>query len=216
MRSLATSSLLLLLLTQLTRLNAQELNLFLHVQSNQTLSLSVSAPEPTNGHTFIEFSTNGVWYPAFSMSSNVTGASFAVTNVGAVKIFRAIQAPIIANRVKASWQRLGITSYVFKYRQLCICGAYVSATVTVMNDQVVKVEDARDVFGNPYADPPIGYAPDFIKILDAWIAAEPKGGYARDLQFDANGFPLEINIDPDPRTADEELIYSIHDFTPLP
>src|SRR5687768_2679732 len=116
MRRLAATSSLILLLFQFGRLHAQQLSLVLQRQNNQTFTLLVIDRFQTNGHTFVEFSTNGVWYPAFFINSEVPGTpSFTVTNTGAVKMFRATQAPAIANRVKASWQRLGVTNYVFRY-----------------------------------------------------------------------------------------------------
>jgi hypothetical protein len=42
------------------------------------------------------------------------------------------------------------------------------------------------------------------------------GGYARELAFDTNGFPPAIDIDLDPRAADEEEIFRIYSFKPLP
>jgi hypothetical protein len=217
MRGLATTSLLLLMLFQLARIQAQELQLTFENEDTQKFTLSIVNPVASNGHTFIEFSMNGVWSPAYFASSNSPSSLiYTVTNTGGIRLFRAVQDPTIANQVKASWERLGVTNYVFRYSRECICGSMVSGTVTVIADEVVKVEDARNVFGEPIADPPLSHATTINRILEAWLSSEPSGGHARELVFDINGFPQSINIDLDPRLADEELIYRIHSFTPLP
>ena len=206
-----------LVLFQLAQTQAQELRLAFQKEHDQTLTLSVVNRVASNGHTFIEFSTNGVWYPAYFISSNSIAASvFTVTNTGAVKMFRAVQAATIANHVKASWDRLGVTNYVFTYRQECLCRSFVSGTVTVMGDRVVKVDDARDSSGEPVENPHLPWAPTINKIFDRWLSSEPSGGYARKLEFDVNGFPRRFDIDRWPQGADEEETYSIYSFRPLP
>ena len=198
-------------------LEAQELGIAIQRTANQTFGLSVVNPVPSTGHTFFEFLTNGVWHPAYFTSSNsVSPPIHTVTNAGGMRLFRALRGPTIAQADKASWQRLGVTNYVFDFFKACVCGSTVSATVTVMNDEVVLIENAQNLFGEPIADPPLSDGTTINRILDAWILSEPEGGYARELRFDLNGFPQSIDIDLDPRAADEELTYQIHNFTPLP
>jgi hypothetical protein len=110
---------------------------------------------------------------------------------------------------------LGVTNYVFQYSRVCVCGSMVSGTVTVMGDEVVKVEDARNFFGEPIPNPALSDATTINRIFDAWVRSEPQGGYASGLLFDMNGFPLEIDIDIDPRAADEEETYRIYSIRPL-
>jgi hypothetical protein len=217
MRGLAAATSLLLMFFQLARIQAQELRLALERDDNQIFRLSVVTAVASNLHTFVEFSTNGVWYPAYFTSSNSTGPFvYTVTNAGRFKLFRAVQEPTIAHQVKASWERLGVTNYVFQYTKVCVCGSMVSGTITVMGDEVVKVEDARNFFGEPITNPQLSDATTIKRIFDAWILSEPGGGYARELVFDINGFPQTVDIDIDPRTADEEETYRIYSFTPLP
>ena len=108
-----------------------------------------------------------------------------------------------------------MTNYVFHYFESCLC-RIVSATVTVMSNTVVKIEDARDREGNLVANPSLSFARTISGLLDAWIEWEPTGGYARRLEFDPNGFPRIIDIDLARNIADEELIFAIDSFTPLP
>lgn len=53
-------------------------------------------------------------------------------------------------------------------------------------------------------------------LFDVWVSSEASGGVAQELVFDGNGFSTYINLDPDLRAADEEIIYLINNFTPLP
>jgi hypothetical protein len=219
MRGLATTLSLLLIIFLSAGVEAQDLRLTIQQEGDQTFTLSCLDVGVLNGHTFIEFSTNRLWFPAFFTSSNSTDALvYPITNTGRIRLFRATQGQTIANQVKASWQRLGVTNYVFHYSQQCFCSPtfMVSATVTVMSDEVVKVENARDGQGNPIANPSLSISPTINELFDAWISSEPDGGYAQGLEFDTNGFPKIIFIDPVPRLADEELIFTIDSFTPLP
>jgi hypothetical protein len=185
---------------------------------DQTLSLTLDAGA-LNGHTFIEFSTNNAWFPAYFTSSNSTAAlAYTVTNVGMIRLFRATQAQTIADQVKASWLRLGVTNYVFHYSQQCFCAPnlMVSGTVTVISNEVVKVEHAMDAQGNPVENPSLDRPRTITDLFDAWISAEPAGGYAQQLEFDQNGFPTVFYLDLTPNAADEELIYTIDSLLPLP
>lgn len=196
-----------------------DLQLTLQRDAGQGLTLSITSGPPAQGHTFIEFSTNTVWVPAYFSSSNSTDAFvYSVTNTGVARLFRATRHDSVAELVKASWQRLGVTNYRFHYTRQCFCVPtfMVSATVTVMADEVVKVEDARDALGNEVAEPSLEIAPTIIELLDAWIDFEPDGGYMRELRFDSNGFPTLIALDRAPNAADDEVLYTIDSFTPLP
>ena len=198
------------------RVEGQELRLEIERDADETITLSVLDAGVLEGHTFIEFSTNGVWFPAYFTSSNSTDALvYTHTNTGGIRLFKATRGQTIATQVKASWERLGVTNYVFHYTELCIC-AVTTATVTVMSDEVVKVENATDSQGNPVANPPLSIGATITELFDAWISSEPDGGYARRLEFDTRGFPKIIDIDPSPPSADEELIFTIDSFTPLP
>jgi hypothetical protein len=115
----------------------------LGIQRHADGRVTVSAVEGggATGHTFVEFATNGVWVPAYFVSSNsVQARAFTLTNSGGMRLFRATQGAAMARRVKESWQRLGVTNYVFHYTQWCLCGPnfMASATVTVMGNEVVK------------------------------------------------------------------------------
>jgi hypothetical protein len=222
MRGLASASRFLpifFLAGQIERIQAQELELAIQRNADQTFTLSVLNAHLLREHTFIEFSTNGVWFPAYFASSNsIQRMVYNMAEPRAVRIFRAVHSQTMASQVKASWERLGATNYVFHYSQLCLCGPNfpVSATVTVASNEVVKVENAKNREGNPIAELSLSILPTINKIFDAWIAAEPNGGYAPQLEFDKNGFPKAINIDIAPQNADDELIYTIDSFAPLP
>src|SRR6185369_12284728 len=96
-------------------INAQ-LWLGIERQPDQTFRLTVFDDAPVKIHTFIEFSTNGVWYPAYFTSSNSNNALvYTAANAGGVRLFKAARGVTIANEVKASWDRLGVTNYVFDY-----------------------------------------------------------------------------------------------------
>jgi hypothetical protein len=198
------------------RVEGQELRLGIQRNADNTVTVTVLDTGGLKGHTFIEASTNDVWFPAYFSSSNSTEAvAYRVTNTGAMRLFRGARGESMARQVKASWERLGVTNYVFRYEQECIC-PMVAATVTVRSNEVVKVEDARDVFGNPMANPSLEGVRTIDELFDAWILAEPDGGQARELEFDTNGFPKVIYIDSEPLVIDEELIFRIGSFTPLP
>lgn len=130
-----------------------------------------------------------------------------------MRLFRAVQGTALANQVKASWERLGVTNYVFDYTEMCLCSG-IRATLTVVSNQVVKVENARNAQGDPVPNPLV-YRFTINDLFDTWVSSEPSGGYAQELEFDLNGFAKLIFIDPDPHAADEELIYEIHSLTPL-
>ena len=150
--------------------------------------------------------------------SNLLGSDQRITNTGGARLFRALQGVALARMVTASWDRLGVTNYVFHYSQICLCGPKytVSATVRVMANQVVKVENARDAQGNAVENPSLALAPTISQLFDRWILDEPEGAQALRLEFDRHGFPTYIGIDPNPGVADEELNYVIESFTPLP
>lgn len=217
MRGLAGTITFLLISLLPDRVEAQELELEIQRGANGTFTLSRN--DGLGEHTFIEFSTNGVWVPAYYASSNsFSGRFYTITNTGGTRLFRALQGESIASQVQASWERLGVTNYVFHFSRLCLCrpGFMVSGTVTVMSNAVVKVENPKDGFGDTIENPPLENAPTINQIFDSWVFAEPDGAYARQLEFDANGFPRVINIDIAPRHADDELLYTIESFTPLP
>ncbi len=200
-------------------LQAQELQLGIQPTTNGTFALyRINFGEP-KGHTFIEFSTNGVsWFPAYYVNSNsFEGGSYSITNIGSARLFRAMQGEAVARDVAASWQRLGVTNYVFRYSELCLCalGFMTRGSVTVMSNQVVKVEDASDRSGAPVPNPSLERAPTIDELLDAWVASETNGGHAWRLEFDDRGFPTVINIDIAPPLADDELLYTIESFMPL-
>jgi hypothetical protein len=92
------------------QLQAQELELTIQRSSSQTFTLSRLDPGAPNGHTFIEFSTNGVsWFPAYYVNSNsFEGRSYSITNTGGARLFRALQGEALARLVTASWDRLGV------------------------------------------------------------------------------------------------------------
>lgn len=218
MRGLAITLSFLLIIFLPARVEARDLRLTIQQDDRQTVTLSCLDVGVLKGDTFIEFSTNRLWFPAYFTSSNSTDALvYTLTNTGGIRLFRATRGQTIANQVKASWQRLGVTNYVFHYSQQCFCSPtfMVSATVTVMSDEVVKVENARDSQGNPIANPSLSIPRTINELFDAWISSEPDGGYAQQLEFETNGFPKVIYIDPIPLAADEELIYTIDSFTPL-
>lgn len=137
------------------QINAQDLRLAIERQADQTFTLSVLNPASPKQHTFVEFSTNGVWYPAYFTGSNSPNALlYTATNAGGNRLFRAAQEPIMANEVKASWDWLGVTNYVFDFKEECFC-AGITGTVTVMSNEVVKVENARNPQGEPVPNPAV-------------------------------------------------------------
>ena len=134
-------------------MNAQGLRTAIESQADQTFRLTVLNPAAPNQHTFIEFSTNGIWYPAYFTSSNSNNALvYSATNAGGMRLFRAVQGTALANQVKASWERLGVTNYVFDYTEMCLCSG-IRATLTVVSNQVVKVENARNAQGDRFRIP---------------------------------------------------------------
>src|SRR5688500_17267214 len=120
MRRLAISLSSLLYVVFFSETGAQDLRLNIQRQANPSLLLSVD-PVERRGHTFIEFSTNRLWFPAFFTASNSTeGLAYNMTNLRGARIYRARQGPVIAQTVKESWQRLGVTNYVFDYTRQCL------------------------------------------------------------------------------------------------
>ena len=215
MRASILTVLLLIAIVRPARAEAPQLQLAIEPQANQAFTLSVRNASP-KAHTFIEFSTNGIWYPAYFTACNINNALlYSAPNTGGIRLFRALQASTIAEQVKASWQRLGVTNYMFQFSKVCICAEIVSATVTVMANAVVKVEDARNVLGEPIANPLLSDAPTINSVFDKWIFSESGGGYARELVFDTNGFPRTFDIDVEPRSVDEEQTYHIFSIIPL-
>lgn len=106
------------------------------------------------------------------------------------------------------WEASSIDHYAFTFRNSCFCVPMTDVRVTVREGQIVDT--------TPIDSDPQLFVPDARTIdqhLERLAGALDDPDATIVVEFDAVfGFPRHYAIDPDPRTADEEIFVEIFDF----
>jgi hypothetical protein len=119
------------------------------------------------------------------------------------------------SRAKLAWDARGPRSYDVTVAQSCFC-VYETPGPVVVSVRDGVVESRRYVqTGAPVSATFVSAYPsvtELFALIDRAIAAKSE---RVDLKFDpALGYPLEVAIDHQLNTADDEVYYSVSDFVP--
>ena len=114
---------------------------------------------------------------------------------------------------RSRWEEAGVDSYEMTVATQCFCpgGSY---EVTV-GDGVV--DDVRPLNGPAVGDPdwqsPLFTIDGLFEEIDRWLAESPESLI---VGFSELGYPVDVHLDPQLNTFDDELSVFISDFRPLP
>jgi Family of unknown function (DUF6174) len=116
---------------------------------------------------------------------------------------------------KALWEASGVVSYEYQYDQICFCfppGPYV---IEVLDCTVENVTLLSDEYDPPPTDQVYTIEELFTQlqqILDSCSGSFPPYNYS--VSYDRDyGYPSNVNIDPEQLAIDEEIIYTVSNFT---
>jgi hypothetical protein len=104
----------------------------------------------------------------------------------------------------AGWKRLGITDYTYVYSRVCECPAswLEPARVTVRNGEVVEAVNVNDGAARN-----IDRMPTIDDLFQMIIEAFDEEAEVIDIRYDTKlYYPLDMLIDDDRQTVDDELI----------
>jgi hypothetical protein len=117
---------------------------------------------------------------------------------------------------RSVWTSKNLTSYSYTLQQSCFCPVeYTKAMRLELRDGALTsakyVDSGLDV--------PANFRPKTFKIeafFDLIDSTRAKGGTAENLEFDGTfGYPTQMNLDPIPLAADDEISYKLSDLKAL-
>ena len=115
---------------------------------------------------------------------------------------------------QARWESSGIESYEITVRRLCFCGFVEPVRVRVVDGAIVS----RTVV--PSGDPvPVTYAGHIPHVPGLFAIVQEAAVAADELEASFHavyGFPTEISIDGDEVAVDDEVVFRVEAFTPIP
>ena len=136
--------------------------------------------------------------------------SFLIVLLGCAKEAVTQSTEFEANKEK--WESTEIEDYSFVLRIMCFCAPETTEPKTI----VVKGGEITTVNGKPY-DPEQNWG--VVTISDLFDKIEnitPQNPAVLNVTYDTKyGFPSSLYIDRDEMIADEEIGYSVSDFSPL-
>jgi len=111
-----------------------------------------------------------------------------------------------------TWKNQNISDYEYKYGEACFCSSEEDILVTVVNNQVTAA------FYTPSGDEITGVALSEVLIIDDFFDlvqdAIDDNVFFINIQYHITyGFPEILDIDPDEGIADDEVVYTINNFT---
>jgi hypothetical protein len=110
------------------------------------------------------------------------------------------------------WQAAGIHDYSFTLNQSCFCFGVQPVRITVKNDTVQSARNVED--GAPVAAQVFAKLPSMDGVFQKIAEGYTKPADHIKLTLNQNyGFPEHVYIDYVAMIADEELIYTITEFT---
>ncbi|MED5388918.1 MAG: DUF6174 domain-containing protein [Pseudomonadota bacterium] len=109
------------------------------------------------------------------------------------------------------WVEQGLTQYRYQARQQCYCGA------PALQPASVQVSGNHARLETP---DPTGALTPLVRTIEAWFALieekQRNGWHQVDVEYHPQlGYPVHIQLDFDPRMADDEQEYWIDHLTPV-
>lgn len=107
------------------------------------------------------------------------------------------------------WRSAGSDDYSFTLRLQCYCPTFGDQRVTVVDDQVMRVEALGGDGSRPLERFELTIDDLFNLIEQPDDAASVRAEY--DSEY---GYPTEIEVDPEANSIDDEYTYFVSDYTP--
>jgi hypothetical protein len=123
----------------------------------------------------------------------------------------------------AKWEESKFVDYEYRYGLGCFCPQLTPAVLVINADTVYQVLDPieRDSVMVQTGENTYQYAGEaykgFFKTIDELfdVIKNARGADKLKVEYDEeNGFPTRIDIDYDRNTSDDEVIYTVSNFTP--
>jgi hypothetical protein len=123
----------------------------------------------------------------------------------------------------AKWEESKLVDYEYRYGLGCFCPQVTPAVLVINADTVYQVLDPfeRDSVIVQTGENTYEYAgevyKDFFKTIDELfeVIKDARGADKLKVEYDEeNGFPTRIEIDYDKNASDDEVIYTVSNFTP--
>ncbi|MBO6793013.1 MAG: hypothetical protein JJ895_03815 [Balneolaceae bacterium] len=114
------------------------------------------------------------------------------------------------------WQSTNTQNYTFQTNRTCECMPPYKYTVEVVNGEVTDVHFEKEDHLNYESKAMIIQSSKTIdQLFDILGQYENTADYFEVTFHEIFGYPTKINIDPNPETADEEIILEISKFTSI-